>query len=69
MRDVTWPPYQRVAMGPWAADAPIDAGLLLIGQGYANSATALAASTNAPIGSTAQTIQATAFLTAVNLTF
>ena len=69
IRDETWPPSQRVTMGPWPADFAIDAGLLLIGHGYAISATALAASTNALLGIAAQTIQATAFLTATNLTF
>ena len=70
MRDATWPPSQRVTMGPWAADPPIDAGLLLIGSDYAISATAVAASTNTPIGvAPEETVHAGAFLTTVNLTF
>ncbi|HVQ52862.1 MAG TPA: phospholipase D-like domain-containing protein, partial [Mycobacterium sp.] len=69
MRDETWPPSQRVTMGPWVADEPIDAGLLLIGSNYTVSATAMAASSNAPIGTAQATIQTSAFLTSVNLTF
>ena len=52
MRDATWPPSQRVTMGPWPVDSAIDAGLLLIGHDYAISATAVAASTNALLGNT-----------------
>jgi phosphatidylserine/phosphatidylglycerophosphate/cardiolipin synthase-like enzyme len=69
MRDASWPPSQRVTMGPWPADSAINAGLLLIGHSYAISATALRASTNALLGSAAQTIEASTFLTATNLTF
>jgi hypothetical protein len=69
MRDDTWPPSQRVTMGPWPADSAIDAGLLLIGHGYTISATARAASTNAVLGTATQTIQANTFVTAIDLTF
>ncbi len=70
MRDATWPPSQRVTMGPWAADQPIDAGLLLIGADYVISATAVAASSNTSIGVAPEaTVHAGAFLTTVNLAF
>jgi phosphatidylserine/phosphatidylglycerophosphate/cardiolipin synthase-like enzyme len=70
MRDAEWPPSQRVTMGPWPADAPIDAGLLLVGHGYVIAATALAALTNAPIGTApVVTIQTSTFVTTVALVF
>ena len=70
MRDEQWPASQRVTMGPWPANAPIDAGLLLIGNKYVLDGTAHAASTNAVVGRTAElTVEAGAFLTTVNLTF
>jgi hypothetical protein len=69
MRDATWPPSQRVTMGPWSAASAIDAGLLLIGHEYVINATALDASNSAVLGSTVQTVQTSSVLTAVNLSF
>jgi hypothetical protein len=69
MRDAEWPPSQHVTMGPFPADAPVEAGLLLISHKYVVNATALATSTSAPLGSTAKSVDAVAFLTTVELAF
>jgi len=70
MRKASSPASQNVTMGPWPATGPVDAGVLLIGQEYVVRATALAASTSAPIATAPeQGVLATAFLTTVNIGF
>jgi phosphatidylserine/phosphatidylglycerophosphate/cardiolipin synthase-like enzyme len=70
MREVGAAPSQEVAMGPWPAASTVDAGVLRIGIDYLVRATALDATSLAPIGSTPeQPVFTPDFVTTVNLTF